>query len=259
MKSKKVCGVYRLTFSGGDFYIGSSRDIRRRVSGHLSAMRGGKHENRVVQAAFEKHGEPVASVVLVCREEDRLFYEQLLLDGMRPRYNMADRAGAPSPECMEAARRALTGRGVDEETRARISAALTGRSLPEGHPMRQRGVRRHSEETLEKMRGRVPWNKGKACRPETREKLRQANLGKTLPKEVKEKLRGRPSPKRGTTLSEEQKEKIRQALIGRSLPDEVKAKLKGRPAWNKGRTHTEEQKAKLRAAWERRKAKADAA
>ncbi len=57
---------------------------------------------------------------------------------------------------------------------------------------------------------------------ETREKLRQANLGKKRPKEVGEK--------------------ISKALFGRKLSEEMKAKLR---AGHKGRTCTEEHKRKV--------------
>lgn len=43
------------------------------------------------------------------------------------------------------------------------------------------------------------------------------------------------------------REKIRRALTGRSLPEAVRAKLRGLPAWNKGQRMSQEQRAKLSA------------
>lgn len=69
------------------------------------------------------------------------------------------------------------------------------------------GWLKHSPETIEKMKGRTPWNKDKKHSPESIEKMRAAHKGKKM--------------------SPEHIEKIRKSLKGKN-------KGKTHPAWNKG-------------------------
>lgn len=54
------------------------------------------------------------------------------------------------------------------------------------------------------------------------------------------------NPRKGVKLSDETKEKLRQANLGKKYSEEVKAKHRGKPAWNKGIPMTEEAKENLR-------------
>lgn len=92
------------------------------------------------------------------------------------------------------------------------------------------GVYKHkpcSEETKRKMRGKIPWNKGKKCTQfsgennpmygkhhsmETRIKLRQSHLGKNL---------GEKNPAK----RKEVREKIRQTLLGHSVSEKTREKI----------------------------------
>ena len=97
-----------------------------------------------------------------------------------------------------------------------------------------------SDETKEKLRqanigknkGKTPWNKGKTHSDETKEKMRQGHLGKTLSDEHKEKI---GKGHLGKTLSDETKEKIGKAHFGKTT-------------WIKGKTHSDETKEKMRKA-----------
>lgn len=66
---------------------------------------------------------------------------------------------------------------------------------------------------------------------------------------ISKAMSGRASCRKGVNLSEETKEKLRQVNLGKKHSDETKLKVslsaKGRVAWNKGLTHTEETKAKM--------------
>ena len=90
---------------------------------------------------------------------------------------------------------------VSEETRKKISEALTGRVA--------------SEETRQKLRDRD-------ITAETREKLRKANLGKRHLAETKLKMSRAHTGKR---LSEETKKKISEASKGHTLSDEARRKI----------------------------------
>lgn len=78
------------------------------------------------------------------------------------------------------------------------------------------------------IKGRVAHNKGKPMSDEQKEKLRQANLGKTYTRSpeylakqslaqtgISRNTKGRPSGRKGIPMSAEQKEKIRQTLLQR--------------------------------------------
>ena len=96
------------------------------------------------------------------------------------------------------------------------------------------------------------WGKGKEISEETKEKLRQHNLGKKHTEETKQKCRSyKHTP--------EAIEKIRQSSIGntntKGKPSPLKGIPTGRTPVNKGKPKTEEQRQKLREAWVLRKQK----
>jgi predicted GIY-YIG superfamily endonuclease len=57
-------GVYRIT-GPGRVYIGSSDDIPRRWHSHLSQLRGGRHHNYRLQAAWAEHGEAAFAFAVI--------------------------------------------------------------------------------------------------------------------------------------------------------------------------------------------------
>lgn len=110
-----------------------------------------------------------------------------------------------------------------------------------------------SEESRKKMsaakKGKPSVRRGCHLSEETKEKLRQANLGKHISEEAKEKIRSKNKEKtpwnkgiKGMHLSEEAKEKIRQANTGRHPTEETRIKLSEA---RKNRIITEETRLKL--------------
>ena len=63
---------------------------------------------------------------------------------------------------------------------------------------------------------------------------------------LKEYYKSHNNPRKGATLSENTKQKLRNANLGKKLSAETKAKMKGRQAWNKGIQMSEEAKQHLR-------------
>jgi group I intron endonuclease len=93
-------GVYTIQHvESGKKYIGSARLFRRRFAQHRTALRGGYHQNKHLQAVWNKHGETAFkfSVTLVCSPEDMQDYEQLLIDGFQPEYNQSKSAYSGIP------------------------------------------------------------------------------------------------------------------------------------------------------------------
>ena len=102
-----------------------------------------------------------------------------------------------------------------------------------------RGIE-HSEETKEKI------SKAKTGITPNRDTWIPTEETKyKISKSLKEYYKTHNNPKKGTHLSEETKEKLRQANLGKTYSEEVKAKHK-LPAWNKGIPMTEEAKQHLR-------------
>lgn len=92
--------VYRIChISDGHAYIGSAKDIEQRRYWHLTALRGGYHQNVHLQRAWNKYGEQefVFDVIeeVPGSQEDLLAREQLWLDfyfGLGKAYNIATNA-----------------------------------------------------------------------------------------------------------------------------------------------------------------------
>ena len=73
-----LVGIYRIVnLISGDFYIGSSKDIERRWSEHKRKLNIKKHQNVILQRAWDKYGENNFSfeVVESCSLEDLLVLE----------------------------------------------------------------------------------------------------------------------------------------------------------------------------------------
>lgn len=115
-------GIYRiLNTKTGRFYVGSSRDCRRRFSEHKSRLTRGVHCNSKLQASWNKHGhenfkfEQIASVIDIAFIEE---LEQQFIndtDCVNSGYNLAPTAGNTA------------GWRANDETRARMSKAAKAR------------------------------------------------------------------------------------------------------------------------------------
>ena len=157
-------GIYKIiNIINNKFYVGSAVDLKRRKTRHFSELRNGKHNNRHLQAAWQKYGEAAFIFVVVeelSPEADLLAAENVWLQehvGKDYCYNLGVDAVAPtlgwsgeksptwgrkrtpeelaaqnwagkkhSPEAKEAIRQHLLGKPKSAEVRAKISATLTG-------------------------------------------------------------------------------------------------------------------------------------
>ena len=131
------------------------------------------------------------------------------------------------PPCMlkfvtraEHARLHRKGKSWSEDTRIKMSEAKKGITFTEEH-------RRKIGEAL---KGKMPWNNGKKCKPITEEHLRKMNeawKGKhhteESRKKISEALKGKPSPRKGATLSEEHRRKLSEAA--KNMSEEHRRKL----------------------------------
>jgi len=151
-------GIYRLRFSDGSTYIGSSTRSSRRMANHLWEMKKGSHYNPLVQASWNKTGSVSREMVLICRSEDLLFYEQLCLDGLNPdlNLNLAARSSQPVSDASRLKRSmAMKGKNTQPRTaewREKISKTLRQRAQVESRPqdVRER-IGRKSKERWDNM------------------------------------------------------------------------------------------------------------
>jgi group I intron endonuclease len=179
-------GVYCITSPDG-MYVGGCKNIQTRWTQHKRELRKGTHANSRLQGAWTDYGEHTFEfqVILFCRDDDLLFFEQLVIDGLQPQYNLtlpADRGPRwkQSPETRAKHAAAMTGRSVSEETRAKLA--------------KQRGWK-HSEEAKAKMRGRVVSAETRVLQSADK-RGNQNRLGQSLSEESRQRisasLKGRP-------------------------------------------------------------------
>lgn len=146
-------GIYKITNTATDhFYIGSAVNLQRRKTRHFSELRNHKHNNRRLQAAWDKYGEAAFIFTVIESVEDRAALyaaEDKWLAGHVGTsycYNLGMVAISPmlglsgersptwgykhTPEAKEKIAAASRGRPVSAETLAKRSAALKGREIP---------------------------------------------------------------------------------------------------------------------------------
>lgn len=176
MREKK-CGIYMLTnMVTGEKYIGQSRDIVKRIYYHKHDAERNK-PMKISKAIAEYGMENFKSEILIeCSLDELDKYEKDFIDKYNPEYNL-NRGGRKSYiSC-----RRLT----DEEKEVcRQAAKKQWADMPE------------EQKEYVKQHQLIGPHKGHAVIASTREKLRQANLGKKHSEETKakiaEKLRGVP-------------------------------------------------------------------
>jgi group I intron endonuclease len=159
-KAKIISGIYEiLNLKNGERYIGSAVDLRHRRSQHWGTLRKGIHRNSHLQRAWVRYGEETFEfrVVGTCPIEKLLVLEQYMLDHLNPHYNISPVAGSSlgikrTDETRAKISAVRKGTTDSKETRRKKSMSMLGNTRRLGKP--------HSEKTRQKLRGRVPWNKG---------------------------------------------------------------------------------------------------
>lgn len=212
--SMLAAGIYEIrNVANGDRYIGSSLRVARRLWDHRYYLRHGTHRNTHLQNAWRKYGEGAFLMrpLVFVDPVNLLMFEQMAIDGLRPRYNKSSSAVANR------------GRPMSEETRRRLIEANTGRPCsPETRKKigdANRG-RVHSKEQnrlhAEAVKGHLPWNKGRTgvYSSATLAKMGEGNH--------------RVGPANGffgKHHSEEHRARISRALKGRKLSSETRARI----------------------------------
>lgn len=113
--------IYEIVAPNGHRYIGSARNFDKRRRGHLTALRHQKHHSRALQRAWNKYGDFVFRPIVICREQDLFFYEQICLDNLRPEYNVSPSASGT---------RGL--KWTEESRKKKIGVRVDGRKISDG-------------------------------------------------------------------------------------------------------------------------------
>ena len=177
-------GIYEIVNTvNGKRYVGSAIDLGGRKRAHFSALKSGTHHSEHMQRAWVKYGMDAFSLrtLLLCAPTNLLMYEQRVIDGLNPEYNIAKTAGSPlGIKHTDRARANMSaagkGRKKSPEWRANMSAALKGNKRFLGHT--------HTVETLAKLSAAKIGNKyclGRVVSAETRALMSAANIGRGRP------------------------------------------------------------------------------
>jgi len=89
-------GVYQLTFSNGDTYIGKSINIEERWKQHTNKMYKGTAAKNM-QAAFNAYGAPMGRILRECHEDHIDVVESCFISRNKPTLN-SDRPKDPFPD-----------------------------------------------------------------------------------------------------------------------------------------------------------------
>jgi group I intron endonuclease len=222
-------GVYQiLCKENGHRYIGSSKNLKRRLGKHRSTLGRNKSPHPILQNAWNKHGgdDFEFSVLFFCDESNLLLYEQIVIDAFKPKYNARPTANSPkgmkvSEQTKSKLREINLGKRHTTETREKNrKASLELWATPETREMMVRARQNVTDETRQKLRT-AKLNRpkeetdriirkliGRPVSEETREKLRKINIGKFVSPETREKL---SISSTGKIISLETRERMSQA------------------------------------------------
>lgn len=210
-------GIYEIRCSvTGKVYVGSAVWIAKRWRSHRKDLRAGSHHSSLLQRAWSKYGEPsfVFSVLARCEAHELIATEQLFIDQMKAAdklhgFNINPRAGS------------ALGTKHSAETRAKISAARSGKPLSPAH----RAAIGERMQGNQHLRGHVHG-------PATLEKIAEASR-KNYQRNAKHLVYAK---------SPEQRAEVSERFRGRPLLDVHRAKI---AAARKGHVNTPEQLAKF--------------
>lgn len=127
-------GIYEIVnLLNGKRYVGSAKSLPSRFGNHRIRLVSGKHHNRYLQKSWVKYGAQAFAfrVILICKPDDLIFFEQRAIDTLRPEYNLSPTAGSTlgvvfSEEAKGKMAASAMGRKRDPESVERGAAKLRG-------------------------------------------------------------------------------------------------------------------------------------
>lgn len=225
-------GIYKiLNVMNGNIYIGSAINFNDRFYHHKYQLQKNIHKNYHLQNAWNKYGERCFCFqpIIICSKDMLLYYEQLIINHVHPKYNIAKSVESPQlgrfhrKESIEKMRIAKIGKTASMETRLKMSDNKSGNK----HPMW--GKHPSIETRLKMSKSAI----GKIISDETRAKISAAMIGNTHGLGYKHSAETRLKMSR--PRSEETRHKISVGLMGRYCSNKTRDKLSKslKKAWMK--------------------------
>lgn len=93
-----MSGIYKiLNIKTGDFYIGSSYDINKRIKTHFHDLKTNKHHSIIFQRAYKKYKRKSFIVIILeeCSIDNLIIRENFYLKSLNPVYNISKDALSP--------------------------------------------------------------------------------------------------------------------------------------------------------------------
>ncbi len=209
-------------------YVGSSKNVARRLTSHRHNLRHGIHGNSHLQNAWDRYGEQAFSMGLLesCVEGEQLQHEQVWLDiwlGAGASYNRHPKAESPlgvkwtDEEKQKASQRVkanppFLGRTHSEQSRKLISAHASKR-LGERNPFFGKSHTDATKAALSLANKGNSYCVGRKFSEETRAEMSRTRKGRKHTEESRRKISavttGAGNPNFGKVMSEESKAKAR--------------------------------------------------
>lgn len=100
----KICGIYKITNTiTGDFYIGSSKDVKRRWRSHKWPSRWKRCKNNQLYKDMQKYGVDKFDFQVIAEVEVEQLKEkeQQFIETLKPTYNSCNAKGLNVEKCKE--------------------------------------------------------------------------------------------------------------------------------------------------------------
>ena len=178
-------GIYKIVSkNSGEFYIGSSQNLRKRELNHFSLLKNKKHPNRYLQRVWDKYQDLYFTIIEECYIDSLIEREQFYIDTLYPKYNLR-----PIAESNR-------GWNMPESGKIKLSKANKGKTISEEH---KKAISIKNKINM----------KGRKLSDKHIESIRKSRIGVTLSDETKDKIRIKALGRdKGKVLSEETKLKI---------------------------------------------------
>lgn len=179
-------------------YIGSTKDLRKRILRHLNDLKRGKHHSIPLQRAYDKYGDVFNFIIL--EETENLFErEQYWIDRILPEYNIGSVGGGDN----------ISNHPKRDEIRLKQSIASK---------LAYQNMSEKKKENRNNKGSKNPHWKGGISKPKCKQCDKNISYGHKFCKKCLDKT-GNKNSFYGKQHSEESKEKIRLKNKGRLPPN----------------------------------------